>query len=143
MNIINKLLSRTKSSNELSFIKSDEKREIVKAFSQNLKLTKREIKNLYLNSFLSVKKAQVDVKTFPFLFWLNGLISTFQLTVFSLFLLAVFFSTNKTLGAYYLGGICVLSISLIVYHTYHTMFRPVQILAQQYHFIGKYNNISN
>jgi hypothetical protein len=143
MNFIKKLVKKITNADDLSFIKSEDKREVVKDFSSNWNVTKKELKALYLNRFISVKKSNVKVSKFPILFWLNGLFSSFQLIVCSVFLLACIFAPNKTLEVYLFSAFICALIGLVLFNAHQTMLRPIQILIQQYYFYGKYNNFKN
>jgi len=137
--------------NELTYIKSDKKRVIAHKLLEDWqpsnmvphKITNKEFKTLYLNSFITVKeKTGAKITMFPLLFWLNALLSLMQLSVFGGFLLILMTQDNKTLEMYFAAAATTSFIIFVSVQIYRTMFRPIQILIQKYYFYGKYNNFN-
>jgi hypothetical protein len=129
--------------NELKYIKSEKKRTYAHALLKNWQISSKEFKTLYLNDFVTVKeKTGTKITIFPFLFWLNALLSFIQLSVFGGFLLLLMAQDNKTLEMYAAAAATILFILFINVQIYRTMIRPVRILIQKYYFYGKYNNFN-
>lgn len=129
--------------NGFKYIKSEKKRIYVQALINNWQISSKEFKTLYLNSFVTVKeKTGTKITIFPFLFWLNALLSLIQLSVFGGFLLLLMVQDNKTLGMYCAAAATTLFIIFVNVQIYKTMIRPIQILIQKYYFYGKYNNFN-
>ena len=129
--------------NGLKYIKSEKKRIYAQVLINNWQISSKEFKTLYLNNFVTVKeRTGTKITMFPFLFWLNTLLSLIQLSVFGGFLLLLMTQNNKTLEMYCVAVAITSFIIFVNVQIYRTMIRPIQILIQKYYFYGKYNNFN-
>lgn len=141
MSFLKKLLFKNKNCDSLSFIRSEDKRLRIKPFLSCWEVSPQELKVLYLNNFISIKSNETKVTRLPFMLGLNIVFSTAQLVFFSCFLIRLINTPQKPLAVYLLSVFSVFIISVLIFHIYKTMVRPIKLISQHYHFLGKYNHV--